>query len=437
MIAPRWEVRSLGDLVDVLDHKRVPVSAKERASRLGGIPYYGATGQVGWIDKPLFNEPLLLLGEDGVQFFDHDRSKAYLIEGPSWVNNHAHVLRPRANITDRRFLKYYLNWADYRNYVNGTTRLKLTKSAMMRIQVLLPALDEQRAIVEILEDHLSRVGAAESYLRSVVAKGDVARGAVLQAMLQSDSGPESGDVSVLHAERVRRCSQGMRRGRPDPAPPCAADVPWEGRWPTVSLEQATDPVRTISYGILKPGPNLSVGVPYVRVLNMRGDQLSTADLHSTSPEIAAQYARTTLEPGDVLVSIRGTYGRVVLVPEELRGANITQDTARLALLPQLLPEFVAHVIRSPWAQRHLKRVARGVAVKGVNIKDLRELPIPLPTLDQQHRLVAHAAALTSDVEMATRTARVGLLRAKALRRSLLDAAFSGRLGQRTMLQEAP
>ncbi len=112
MNTSRWLHRPLGQLVDILDHKRVPVSAKERASRSGDVPYYGAAGQVGWIDKPLFDEPLVLLGEDGVQFFDPGKSKAYLIDGPAWVNNHAHVLRARNDLVERRFLMYYLNWTD-------------------------------------------------------------------------------------------------------------------------------------------------------------------------------------------------------------------------------------------------------------------------------------------------------------------------------------
>jgi len=169
----------LGQLVDVLDHKRVPVSAKERASRSGEVPYYGAAGQVGWIDKPLFDEPLLLLGEDGVQFFDPAKSKAYVIDGPAWVNNHAHVLRARHDLVERRFLMYYLNWTDFHGFANGTTRLKLTKSAMTSMPIPLPSLGEQRRIIEILEDHLSRLDAA----RSALAAAQRRRDAWLDAML--------------------------------------------------------------------------------------------------------------------------------------------------------------------------------------------------------------------------------------------------------------
>ena len=145
-----WSTTTLEHLVEILDGRRVPVSAAERAKRPGTVPYYGAAGLVGRIDLPLFDEPLLLLGEDGVQFFDPLKPKAYQIAGPSWVNNHAHVLRVRAN-TERTLLEHYLNQFDYRGYANGTTRLKLTQGAMKQIPVTLPRLPEQRRIVAILD----------------------------------------------------------------------------------------------------------------------------------------------------------------------------------------------------------------------------------------------------------------------------------------------
>jgi len=88
----------LENIVEILDSQRIPVNSKEREGRKGRIPYYGATGQVGWIDDWLFNEELILLGEDGAPFLDPYKPKAYLIKGKSWVNNHAHVLRAKSGI---------------------------------------------------------------------------------------------------------------------------------------------------------------------------------------------------------------------------------------------------------------------------------------------------------------------------------------------------
>ena len=126
--ARTWELKPLAEVADILDGKRIPVNAKEREKRSGPVPYYGATSQVGWIDDFLFNEELVLLGEDGAPFLEPNKPKAYVIRGKSWVNNHAHVLRARAVPTG--WLAHYLNVVRYDELVTGTTRLKLTQAAM-------------------------------------------------------------------------------------------------------------------------------------------------------------------------------------------------------------------------------------------------------------------------------------------------------------------
>src|SRR5437773_5634347 len=116
-----WTAARLQDVVQILDGERVPVNAKDRARRVGPIPYFGATGQVGWIDDYLFDETLILLGEDGAPFFDKTRRVSYVISGRSWVNNHAHVLRAEPGIHST-LLCHQLNTVDYHSFVSGTTR---------------------------------------------------------------------------------------------------------------------------------------------------------------------------------------------------------------------------------------------------------------------------------------------------------------------------
>ena len=84
--------KKLGEIVDFLDHKRRPVKESERIP--GPYPYYGANGKQGTINNYIFDEPLVLLAEDGGHFDNPSRGIAYRVEGRSWVNNHAHVLRP-------------------------------------------------------------------------------------------------------------------------------------------------------------------------------------------------------------------------------------------------------------------------------------------------------------------------------------------------------
>jgi type I restriction enzyme S subunit len=134
--------------VEFLDHIRRPITASEREP--GPYPYYGANGQQDSVAKYLFDEPLILLAEDGGHFDDPARGVAYGVTGKCWVNNHAHVLRPKPEF-DFGFLKWHLADYDLGAFVNGTTRSKLTKASAERIPLVKPPLPEQRRIANILD----------------------------------------------------------------------------------------------------------------------------------------------------------------------------------------------------------------------------------------------------------------------------------------------
>jgi type I restriction enzyme S subunit len=140
----------VGDVSECLDRQRIPVNAKERNKRSGSVPYFGANGQVGWIDKPLFNEPLILVVEDET-FVGRTKPFAYRIEGPSWVNNHAHILRPNANVS-LRYLHYALMYYPFTPLTTGSTgRRKLTQKALMEAPLCLPDPAEQDRRAESLD----------------------------------------------------------------------------------------------------------------------------------------------------------------------------------------------------------------------------------------------------------------------------------------------
>ena len=145
-----WTFLSIEESCEILDHLRKPISATERAKRMGNVPYYGATGQAGWIDEARFDEPLVLLGEDAVDFASRTARKAYRIDGPSWVNNHAHVLRPGGDFVGALILELLLNDVDYGQYAVFGTRSKLTQASMRTIRLPVPPISEQHKIVELV-----------------------------------------------------------------------------------------------------------------------------------------------------------------------------------------------------------------------------------------------------------------------------------------------
>jgi type I restriction enzyme S subunit len=157
-------------------------------------------------------------------------------------------------------------------------------------------------------------------------------------------------------------------------------------YPNVPLESLVDPERPITYGIVVPGPDVPDGIPYVRVVDIQHGRVLSNQLRRTSEVIAKSYRRSALAEGDLLVSIRGHVGRTAFVPKEVSGANLTQDTARVAILPSVDRRYVRRYIESPSARRWMTQHIKGVAVTGINLGDLRKLPVPLPALTEQRRI---------------------------------------------------
>ena len=141
-----WEQRKLGEVAECLDSMRVPINAEEREKIPGNIPYYGAGNIQGYINKYLFDEELVLLLEDGDAFDDYlTKSIAQYITGKTWVNNHAHVLRPHGHAY---FLYSILAHKDIRQWTQlaGASRKKLVQDAMLNIDIFVPSREEQTII---------------------------------------------------------------------------------------------------------------------------------------------------------------------------------------------------------------------------------------------------------------------------------------------------
>ncbi|MEY2150920.1 restriction endonuclease subunit S [Rhodanobacter sp. 115] len=144
-----WGDALLGNIVDILDSKRVPLSKQQRESRPGSIPYYGATGIFGFIDDFLFDEELLLLAEDGSVMDDRGKVVLQRIWGKSWVNNHAHVLRPRNGWTvDLLYLM--LRETPAIQMMSGSIQKKITQENLNAARILVAPDPIRRSLTSVL-----------------------------------------------------------------------------------------------------------------------------------------------------------------------------------------------------------------------------------------------------------------------------------------------
>ncbi|WP_136088690.1 restriction endonuclease subunit S [Auritidibacter ignavus] len=131
----RW-VTSVGDVATFHNHRRGPLSRNERSRRVGEIPYYGATGVFGYVDEALFDQVLVLVGEDGSVVRDDGGPVLQYIWGPAWINNHAHALTARTISNETLFIA--LNRADIRPIVTGAVQPKVNMGNLKSLSLELP-----------------------------------------------------------------------------------------------------------------------------------------------------------------------------------------------------------------------------------------------------------------------------------------------------------
>jgi type I restriction enzyme, S subunit len=163
-IPSNWSWRRFAEVTICRDGQRVPVSKDERQGRVGPYDYYGASGIIDKIDNYIFDESLLLIGEDGANLISRSTPIAFIASGKYWVNNHAHVL-DGLNPDSLRYLAVFINAIDLKPYVTGTAQPKMNQAKMNSIPVALPPLPEQKRIVAKVDQLMALGDELETKLR--------------------------------------------------------------------------------------------------------------------------------------------------------------------------------------------------------------------------------------------------------------------------------
>ncbi|WP_181705312.1 restriction endonuclease subunit S [Chthonobacter rhizosphaerae] len=331
--------------------------------------------------------------------------KAFVARFSGACSADMYPLDPRV-CTDAAYLKWWLNSEEFVTFVareQGRTLLpKVNQDGLNRTPLPLPPPAEQRRIVAKLDALSARSKRAKAELERVEALAERAR----QAIVAEAFGRKRADVADL-----------MSWDGPYSLPP---------GWQWKSAAEVVEAGADIVYGIVQPGPRLSEGVPYVRGTDIEGGTIKIDQLLRTSREIANRYSRACLRGGDVLLGIiRAT--KVAIVPDELEGANITQGTARLRPSSSILPQFLALWLQGPVAQGWLRQRMRGIDMPGLNLRDVRRCPVPLPSIQEQTSVLERLNSRLQSLKVACVGASTVASHLERLDRSILSKAFRGEL----------
>lgn len=392
-------VRLIGNVNSCLDGYRKPINSSERAKRVGKVPYYGATGQVGWIDDYLTNEHLVLLGEDGAPFLDLLKDKAYIIFGEAWVNNHAHILKSYFGEIGNVFLMHYLNMVDYKDYVKGTTRLKLTQGSMQLMPFPLPPLSEQQRIVERIEELFAKLDEAKERLQEVADSFAVRKAAILHNAFTGELTKQwrrENGVSDESWEEKKLGEVGFWLG---------------GGTPSTSREEYWE----------------NGNILWITSKDMKSAVIEDTLMKVNEIGVKNSSANYIEKPALLVVMRSGILRRTFPVAMVKKPFTVNQDLK--AIIPDKDDlEFLYWMLLSN-EQRILDTCMKnGTTVESINSNALKDLTFKCPTLPEQHEIVRLIDDLLARERSAQQAAEQALASIDLMKKSILARAFRGELG---------
>ena len=375
MVGGFYAVKPLGKVVEFLDSRRKPVKESERS--LGAYPYYGANGQQGTINNYIFDEPLVLLAEDGGFFDQPDRGVAYRISGKTWVNNHAHVLRPKQGL-DINYLCRVLENYDLTPYVTGTTRGKLTKSGASEILIPLPPIAQQKRIAAILDK-------AEE-LRGLRRKALGELDAIVQSIFLEMFGDPVTNPMGWKIMTIGELAKVETGGTPDRAKPdfYAGSIPW-----------------------VKTGEVMN------NIISSTEERLTQAGLSNSNCRL--------FPVNTIIVAMYGqglTRGRSAKL-----GIQATTNQACAAILPNSKFDADYLWLLIQLSYQKMRELGRGGNQPNLNLNLVKSFKIILPPLPFQQEFARRVEA----IEQLKATHRESLAHLDALFASLQHRAFRGEL----------
>jgi type I restriction enzyme S subunit len=395
-----WAPVTVAECCEILDHKRIPVNAEEREQRIGDIPYYGANGLQGYIDDFLFDEPLILIAEDGGRFEEYaSRPIAYRIAGKSWVNNHAHVLRAKDGYCQDAIF-YSLEHKDIQSFIVGGTRSKLNQGALKAITFELPiSTVEQTRIADIL----STVDRAIQQTEALIAKQRRIKTGLMRDLLARGV-DENGSLRSEGTHEFKHSPAGRIPAEWDPS-----TLEHVGEWHSGGTPSKANPAYW------------GDEIPWLCPKDMKAFDLATTEDKLTP--VGVRNGSRLVPPYAVFIVVRGMIlAHTFPVTISSVPMAFNQDVKAIVAAAHVEPRFLAY-----WfvANAHNILKITTTATHGTKRFDMNEVfdvPLGLPKREEQVEIVKRLDAVTAEI--------AGNLKAAAklgsLKTGLMQSLLTGR-----------
>ncbi|HEH4144618.1 TPA: restriction endonuclease subunit S [Campylobacter jejuni] len=380
-------MNKLEKICEILDNKRVPISQKDRIS--GIYPYYGASGIVDYIDKYIFDEELVLIGEDGAKW-DAFENSAFIASGKYWVNNHAHILKPNNEILINKFLVYFLNYSNLEKYITGATVKKLNQQKLKQIEIPLPPLKEQERIVGILDESFAKIDESIKILEQNLLNLDE----LMQSALQKAFNPLKDN-----AKENYKLPQGWEWKS-------LGDISNYGKTSQVKPSQ----LKGNDWILELEDIEKESGVLLQKVLFQ--------DRQSKSNKIK-------FNKGDILFGTLRPYLKKVIIAND-NGA-CSSEIMPFSTGNSIANHFIYYYLFANFLHDRISSLTYGARMPRLGTKDGKSLQIPLPPLKEQEQIAKHLDFVFEKTKALKELYTKELKDYEELKQSLLNKAFKGEL----------
>ena len=355
-IPASWEWTTIGELLINRDSERIPLSSAVREKQTNKIyPYYGAAGIIDMVDQFLFSERLLLIGEDGANLLSKSKDNAFFAEGQYWVNNHAHVL-DCSNKLILDFVAFVINASTLDEYITGSAQPKLSQDNLNKIRIPLPPLEEQRRIIETkqkwfkLIDELN-TNRAELQEATRLTKAKVLNLAIHGKLVPQDPNDEpASELLKRTAPHAVPCDTSHYENLPSGWAVCRLEDIVDYEQPTQYLVQSTNYSDNYKTPVLTAGKSFILG--YTN---------ETTGIYDKLPTIIFDDFTTDSRFVDFPFKVKSSAMKILQVNKEI---NI-----RYVAYFMIITRLVGDTHKRYW------------------ISEYSKIPIPLPPINEQNRIV--------------------------------------------------
>ena len=380
-----WEWCRFGSYTLNRDSERKPVSSVQRKKVKKIYDYYGASGVIDQTDSFLFDEELLLIGEDGANLLARTKPIAFLADGKYWVNNHAHCI----DSIDKRLLKFiciYINAINLFQYITGSAQPKLNQDNMNKILIPIPPKAEQEKILESIKIILSNINDIDLLKVKLQSNIANAKSKILDLAIRGKLVPQNPNdepASVLleriRAEKEELIKQGkIKRDKKESVIFKGDDNSYYQDLPeTWELVNFKDCATLISGRDLNKNEYNaeSIGIPYITGASNFINENILINRWTTVPKIVS-------EVNDILITCKGTVGELAI--NKYGNIHIARQIMAIRIYKNINLEYIKFFLES--IVMEIKKTANGL-IPGISRDDILSLNIPLPPLAEQKRIV--------------------------------------------------